>query len=73
MKSKYKILVVDDDEKILDLMEDILLTSNFSFEIKKAKSEVEAYDAIKKSQFDIAIIDLKLGEKGDEGIEIAKK
>jgi len=73
MESKYKILVVDDDDKILDLMEDILLTSNFSFEIKKAKSEVEAYDAIKKSQFDIAIIDLKLGEKGDEGIEIAKK
>ena len=73
MESKYKILVVDDDEKILYLIEDILLTSNFGFEIKKAKSEVEAYEAIKKSQFDIAIIDLKLGEKGDEGIEIAKK
>jgi DNA-binding NtrC family response regulator len=73
MESKYKILVVDDDEKILDLIEDILLTSNFSFEIKKAKSEVEAYEAIKKSQFDIAIIDLKLGEKGDEGIDLTKK
>ena len=47
MESKYKILVVDDDEKILDLIEDILLTSNFSFEIKKAKSEEEAYEAIK--------------------------
>jgi CheY-like chemotaxis protein len=47
MESKYKILVVDDDEKILYLIEDILLTSNFGFEIKKAKSEVEAYEAIK--------------------------
>ncbi|MFZ8801634.1 MAG: response regulator [Candidatus Calescibacterium sp.] len=73
MESKYKILVVDDDEKILYLIEDILLTSNFGFEIKKAKSEVEAYEAIKKSQFDIAIIDLKLGEKGDEGIDLTKK
>ncbi len=74
MESKYKILAVDDEEKILDLIEDILLTSeDFSFEIKKAKSEAEAYEEIRKSQFDIAIIDLKLGEKGDEGIEIAKK
>jgi Response regulator containing CheY-like receiver, AAA-type ATPase, and DNA-binding domains len=73
MESKYKILVVDDDEKILYLIEDILLTSNFGSEIKKAKSEVEAYEAIKKSQFDIAIIDLKLGEKGDEGIDLTKK
>ena len=73
MESKYKILVVDDDEKILYLIEDILLTSNFSFEIKKAKSEEEAYETIKKSQFDIAIIDLKLGEKGDEGIDLTKK
>jgi DNA-binding response OmpR family regulator len=39
MESKYRILAVDDDEKILDLMEDILLTSNFSFEIKKAKAK----------------------------------
>jgi CheY-like chemotaxis protein len=47
MESKYKILVVDDDEKILYLIEDILLTSNFGFEIKKAKSEEEAYEAMK--------------------------
>ena len=39
MESKYRILAVDDDEKILDLMEDILLTSNFSFEIKKQKAK----------------------------------
>lgn len=59
----YSILVVEDDEKILDLIE--IYLKNEDYIIKRATSSEQALKYIKEKEFDLAILDIMLpGENG---------
>ena len=59
----YSILVVEDDEKILDLIE--IYLKNEDYIIKRATSSEQALKYIKEKKFDLAILDIMLpGENG---------
>lgn len=59
----YSILVVEDDEKILDLIE--IYLKNEDYIIKRAISSEQALKYIKEKEFDLAILDIMLpGENG---------
>lgn len=59
----YSILVVEDDEKILDLIE--IYLKNEDYIIKRAISSEQTLKYIKEKEFDLAILDIMLpGENG---------
>ena len=59
----YSVLVVEDDEKILDLIE--IYLKNEDYIIKRATSSEQALKYIKEKEFDLAILDIMLpGENG---------
>lgn len=59
----YSILVVEDDEKILELIE--IYLKNEDYIIKRATSSEQALKYIKEKEFDLAILDIMLpGENG---------
>lgn len=53
-----KILIVDDEKEIADLVEVYLASEGFT--VKKANSGKEAYDYIETEDFDLAILDVML-------------
>ncbi|MCK5124723.1 MAG: response regulator [candidate division Zixibacteria bacterium] len=68
MDSKLKILVVDDDAYLLDLMIETLDT--IGYDAKGASSGAEALDLIEKSRFQLVITDIKMPKM--DGIEFAR-
>jgi excisionase family DNA binding protein len=58
VSEKARILVVDDEELVQDLMRDIL--SRHGYQADSARTGKEALDAIQKSSYDLMFLDIKL-------------
>jgi two-component system nitrogen regulation response regulator NtrX len=58
MKSKYNILVVDDDSDMTETLSDILQENNFQVSI--ANNGFKAIETIKTSEIDLILMDLKM-------------
>ena len=72
MTQKIKLLVVDDEVKFLNSLAKRLELRGF--EVTKAENGQDALDVAKESQFDLAMIDLKMpGVGGKQVLEILKK
>jgi two-component system, NtrC family, response regulator HydG len=72
MKSKYRILLVDDDTDMTETVSDILQEMNFHVEI--ANNGFEAIERIKTSAFDLVLMDMKMpGINGAETFREIKK
>ena len=72
MTQKIKLLVVDDEVKFLNSLAKRLELRGF--EVTKAENGQDALDFAKESQFDLAMIDLKMpGVGGKQVLEILKK
>ncbi len=66
---KIKILVVDDDQLVRDMLMEILQSNNYLAD--KAENGVEAYDKVVSDQeFDLVISDMNMPEK--TGLELIK-
>jgi two-component system response regulator GlrR len=63
-----KILAVDDDSNLLEVLRMRLESANY--EVVTALKEEDAIEAVKQQTFDMAIIDLQLGER--DGISLMK-
>ena len=64
-----KILIVDDEKEIVDLLEVYL--SNDGYSVYKCYNGLEAMKCIKQSQIDLAILDIMLPD--EDGLSILKK
>ncbi len=64
-----KIILIDDDEKLLNLLDEYLSTNEM--EIYKANSGIKGLEMIKKEKFDIAVLDVMM--PGLDGIETLKE
>ena len=64
-----KIFLIDDDEKLLNLLDEYLSTNEM--EIYKANSGIKGLEMIKKEKFDIAVLDVMM--PGLDGIETLKE
>jgi DNA-binding NtrC family response regulator len=69
MDRKYRILIVDDENEILATYRDFFVKRGFEVEI--AHDGVEGLDKLRKAQFDVAIVDMKMPKMG--GIAMIKK
>ena len=65
---QIKLLIVDDDEKLLKTMSERLILNDF--DVTSASEGKKAIKAAKKGRFDVAILDLKM--PGMDGMEILK-
>ncbi|WP_343342816.1 response regulator transcription factor [Terrisporobacter petrolearius] len=65
-----KILLVDDEKDIVDLIEEVLQQDGFQF-IKKAHTGIEAIQICKEFQPDVMVLDIMLPDI--DGIEVCKK
>ena len=68
-KNKFHILMVDDDDRIRELVKEYLVKNNFVVTTAK-----DAYDAKKKLEivkFDILILDIMM--PGESGLSLTKK
>ncbi len=66
---KKKILVVDDEANIRILYADELTEEGY--EVVTAANTAEAVEKLQKSEFDLAVLDIKL--KNESGIELLQK
>jgi CheY-like chemotaxis protein len=67
-----KILVVDDDPYILETIE--LILKNINYNVELASTGTQALNIIKKEDFDLVILDIKLPDiKGDEISRLIKE
>lgn len=64
----YKVLVVDDEVPVRDLLSDLLKRENCSVNI--CGTGEEALDLLKKDSFDVVLLDIKL--PGISGLEVLK-
>lgn len=64
------ILVVDDDERVLFVLRDILAGLGSQYEVVTAQSGYEALDKARKKPFDLLITDLKM--PGMDGVELTE-
>lgn len=65
----YKVLVVDDEPSVRDLLKDLLIKEKHS--VQCASSGEETLDIISREDFDIVLLDIKLS--GMSGLETLKK
>ena len=67
--SKYHILIVDDDDRIRNLLKDYLSENNYI--ISAAENAVQAKEKLKYLKFDIIILDVMM--PGQNGYELTKE
>ena len=65
-----KILLVDDEKDIVDLMEDVLRQDGFQ-NIQKAYTGMDALEMCREFQPDVIVLDIMLPDI--DGIEVCKK
>ena len=63
-----RILIVDDEESIRDLIKEVLVAQGHEFEL--AANGVEAFDILRKKTIDLAIVDRNM--PGMTGIEVVQ-
>ena len=66
---ELKILILDDEKRVREEIEEFLVRNNYS--VYKAASPSEAFRVLKNIKIDIGIIDIKLPEM--DGITVMKK
>ena len=66
---KNQILIIEDDEKLVDLLTDFL--TNFGFQITAALHPQEGLDLLSKGSFDLIILDVMLPDM--DGFEVCKQ
>ena len=69
MMNNYKILVVDDDEQVLEVVKLALETNNYI--VETASTAEEALNTFDYSDFDIVLSDIKM--PGMSGVQLALK
>lgn len=69
MKTLKKILIVDDEEEILELLKTIFLTRDY--EVTGAESGNRAFEVFKDQEFDVVLSDVRM--QNGTGIELLKK
>ncbi len=69
MEEKAKILVVDDEKPIRDVLEDILTLQGY--EVAQAKNGMEALDMMKKNAPDVMLLDINM--PGLDGLEVTRR
>jgi DNA-binding response OmpR family regulator len=67
--SQRRVLVVDDEPRILDIVRYFL--EQGGYEVETAPGGEKALAAVKKTPFDVAVLDIVL--EGDSGYEVAGK
>ena len=67
--SKIHILIIDDDEKIRDLLKQYLKNNNFF--VSTALNASDAEEKLKIIKFDLAIIDIMM--PGKDGLQLTKE
>ena len=70
MDVSKRILVVDDDERVLFVLHDILAGLGNQYEVVTAQSGHEALDKARKMFFDLLITDLRM--VGMDGVELTE-
>ena len=60
MKKSKRILVVDDDERVLLVVHDALMRLGCEFEIATARNGREALEKVREAPFDLIITDLRM-------------
>ena len=68
-KNKFHILVVDDDDKIRDLVKEYLIENNFL--VTTAKNALDAKKKLEIIKFDIMILDIMM--PGESGLSLTKE
>jgi DNA-binding NtrC family response regulator len=71
MRDSKRILVVDDDERVLFVMHDILKKLDNGYEVVTAHSGREALDETREQSFDLVITDLKMPDI--DGVELTER
>lgn len=68
MPNRTKVLLVDDEAGYVEILSKRLEKRDFS--VKAALSGLEGIQALRKEEFDVAVLDLKMGDM--DGIEVLK-
>lgn len=66
-----KILIVEDEKAIRNVLKNILLEESNSYTIEEAENGLEALEKLKTNEFDLIISDIKMPKM--DGIELLKK
>ncbi|MGO9568638.1 MAG: response regulator [Desulfomonilaceae bacterium] len=66
--ARLRLLLVDDEEAYVNVLSKRLARRNF--EVTKALSGTQAIQALRKDEFDVAVVDLKMQDM--DGIELLK-
>ena len=67
--NKYKILIIDDDEALSDIMKEML--ENYDYVVEQALSVEDAFDVLTDNKYDLILLDINLPD-GD-GFEICSE
>ena len=66
---KRKVLIVDDEESVLELLEDVL--ADEGFQVRRAENGSEALDMIARESFDVVLMDIRMPEM--DGMEALRR
>ena len=69
MESKYHILIVDDDDRIRNLLKDYLSDNNYI--VSTAENAIQAKERLQHIKFEIIILDVMM--PGQDGYELTKE
>tara|TARA_B100001564_G_scaffold336174_1_gene326137 strand:+ start:787 stop:1461 length:675 start_codon:yes stop_codon:yes gene_type:complete len=69
MESKYHILIVDDDDRIRNLLKDYLSDNNYI--VSTAENAIQAMERLQYIKFEIIILDVMM--PGQDGYELTKE